>query len=158
MKLYIFRKIALISLMLLVSTKLWSGELPIYPNVGGNFQAQSSQGEETELSQFSGRVVILFFGYTNCPDVCPVTLSYITRVLEEMDEVSDQIQVLFVTIDPDHDTASHLHTYLKHFNPNFLGITGTRKQIDRIVDLFKARYEKEVRSIGDNRFQSAENL
>lgn len=127
-------------------------ELPILEGIGGNFTAQGSTGTPVSLKDFENKAVLLFFGYTNCPDVCPVTLSHITALMRSLGVAEKQGQVLFVTLDPEADTPAYLNGYLKHFHPDYIGLSGTRDEIDRIVDLFKARYERKVERQVTTRF------
>jgi protein SCO1/2 len=84
---------------------------------------------------------VLAFGYTNCADICPFTLGYLKRLYEELSNAEQKkIQILFVTIDPQYDTPNHLKEFITYFNKNFIGITGTKNQIDNIVSLFQAEY------------------
>ncbi len=116
--------------------------LPIYDGVGGEFSAASSLGREVSLSEFRDRVVLLFFGYTSCQDVCPATLAHLQSLVRELGERSDGVQVLFVTVDPENDTADHLRQYLARFDPRFVGLTGSRAEIDRIASLFMVEHAR----------------
>jgi protein SCO1/2 len=82
------------------------------------------------LDAFSGRVVAIFFGYTHCPDVCPLGLAHLSRTLERIDPAGDDLQVLFVTVDPERDTADRLAQYLSSFHPSIVGLTGKRAEIE----------------------------
>jgi protein SCO1/2 len=113
--------------------------LPIHDGVGGSFSAPSSLGREVSLSEYRGKVILLFFGYTSCQDVCPVTLSHLKALVKRLGPAADGIQVLFVTVDPENDTAEHLREYLARFDPRFVGITGTPDQVHHIVGLFRAK-------------------
>jgi protein SCO1/2 len=115
--------------------------LPIHDGVGGEFAARSSLGREVRLSEFREKVVLLFFGYTSCQDICPATLSHLQALMRRMGTSSDDVQVLFVTVDPENDTAEHLKEYLAHFNPRFVGLTGKREEIDRIAELFMVKHD-----------------
>ncbi len=138
-----FMPVSILSILLWATTQFsFASDMPIYDDIGGDFVAQGSNGKKVSLSQQKGKVVLLFFGYTNCPDACPVTLAYITKALAPLGDIEKQVQVLFVTVDPELDTAIHLNSYLKHFNSSYLGITGTRDEVDNIAGLFKARYER----------------
>jgi protein SCO1/2 len=112
--------------------------LPIHDGVGGEFIAQSSLGREVRLSEFKGKVVFLFFGYTSCQDICPATLAHLKSVMRSLGSSAKDVQVLLVTIDPENDTADHLRQYLARFDDHFIGITGTRKETDHIAMLFMA--------------------
>jgi protein SCO1/2 len=121
-----------------------SGEnaLPIHDGVGGEFSAPSSLGRDVSLSEFRGKVVLLFFGYTSCQDVCPATLAHLQSLVRELGKASDDVQILLVTVDPENDTADHLEQYLARFDSRFVGLTGTREEIDRIAGLFMAKHDR----------------
>lgn len=146
----------LLSLMALSAPQA-SEQLPVIENVGGSFNAQGSTGRKISLEDFHGKVVLLFFGYTNCPDVCPVTFSLVNMLVQSLEKAANQVQVLFVTVDPESDTPEHLHNYLTNFPPNFVGVSGTRAEIDHIVTTFKASYNRKLEqqvTTRYNRFKS----
>jgi protein SCO1/2 len=116
--------------------------LPVYHGVGGNFSMESTLGQRTAVEDFSSKVVLISFGYTNCSDVCPVTLSFLNNVVSELDEQGKNTQVLFVSVDPEYDTIEHLRKYLSYFNKDFVGLTGTQAEIKQAVDLYNIRYSK----------------
>lgn len=113
--------------------------LPIHDGVGGEFAAASSLGRTVALSDYRGKVVLLFFGYTSCQDVCPVTLSHLSALVKKLGPTADSVQVLLVTVDPAVDTAEHLREYLARFDSRFVGLTGTPDEVDGIAALFAAR-------------------
>jgi len=109
---------------------------------GGNFTLQSAAGA-VSLEDFRGKVVLLFFGYTWCPDVCPTNLGFITLALEKLKPAErEQVQVLFVSVDPERDTPQRLAEYTRFFAPDILGITGTAEQIAKTAALFGAAYRR----------------
>ena len=117
--------------------------LPILSGVGGNFSAINAEGKAIEFSNYRGEVVILAFGYTNCADICPFTLGYLKRLYASLSADEQQkIRVVFVTIDPEYDTPDHLKAFIGHFNKDFIGLSGTQEQIDYIVSLYQAEYNK----------------
>jgi protein SCO1/2 len=115
--------------------------LPVHDGVGGEFSAQSSLGRELRLSEFRDKVVLLFFGYTSCQDVCPATLGHLKALLKGMGPDGERVQVLLVTVDPENDTPENLKKYLADFDPGFIGISGTREEIDRIAKLFLVKHD-----------------
>jgi protein SCO1/2 len=119
-----------------------AGSLPIYDDVGGEFSAPSSLGRDLSLSEFRDKVVLLFFGYTSCQDVCPATLAHLQSLVRNLGSTSDGVQVLFVTVDPENDTADRLGQYLARFDPRFVGLTGTQAEIDHIASLFMAKHDR----------------
>lgn len=100
-------------------------------------------GQRRTLADFRGRVVTLFFGFTHCPDVCPTTLSEMALVMKELGNDAARLQVLFVTVDPERDTADVLQRYVPAFHPTFLGLTGSAEQIARTAKEFKIFFQKQ---------------
>ena len=88
-----------------------------------------ADGTDFRLSEARGEVVALFFGYTSCPDICPTTMAELNQALEKLGERSDQIQVLFVTVDPERDTPQRVQEYVNHFNPDFVGLSGSEAEL-----------------------------
>jgi protein SCO1/2 len=82
-----------------------------------------------QLSETRGRVVAVFFGYTSCPDICPTTMAELNQALQELGDQADQVQVLFVTVDPQRDTPERVQEYVDHFNPNFIGLSGSEPEL-----------------------------
>lgn len=87
-----------------------------------DFTVDSTGGATFTLSKFQDRFVILYFGYTNCPDVCPATLAQLKQTLDKLGPDADKVTVVFATVDPQRDSLDRLKTYLSNFNPNFIGI------------------------------------
>ncbi|HVK99033.1 MAG TPA: SCO family protein [Dongiaceae bacterium] len=119
-------------------------DLPINTRLGGDFTLQSTVVDKDQLSDFKGKLVLLNFGYTSCPDVCPMVLSRMTQVMNTLEEDSKetraQVQPLFITFDPERDTLEKLGAYLKHFGPDFIGMTGTPEQIAAVAKQFGVIY------------------
>lgn len=106
-----------------------------------DFTLDSTLGKPLKLSAFRGKYVLLYFGYTFCPDVCPLTLSDLQKTVEALGKEADQIQVLFVTVDPARDTVAQLASYLPHFNPSFIGMTGDEEHILQAATQFGIFYD-----------------
>jgi protein SCO1 len=97
------------------------------------FALEQSDGTSFRLSQMRGQVVLLFFGYTSCPDVCPTTLAELNQAMGRMREnEADRVQVVFVTVDPDRDTSERAQEYVNHFNSGFIGLSGTEEQLTKV--------------------------
>ena len=116
--------------------------LPIHDGVGGDFSARSSHGGELRLSQLNDKVVLLFFGYTSCPDMCPANLGHLKALLKHVGPEADRVQVVMVTVDPENDTPEHLREYLASFDPGIIGLTGTPEEMARIRRMYLVRSEK----------------
>ena len=84
------------------------------------------------LSEMRGEVVALFFGYTSCPDVCPTTMAELKLALEKLGDQADQVRVLFVTVDPQRDTPARVQEYVDHFNPDFIGLSGSEAELAKV--------------------------
>lgn len=111
-------------------------------NIGGDFTLMSADGP-VSLSDFRGQPVVLYIGYTYCPDVCPMALSVLGQALRNLPkEQGDQVQGLFVSVDPDRDSLEHLATYSAFFSPQIIGLTGEKSQIDEVVQLYGAFYRR----------------
>jgi protein SCO1 len=91
-----------------------------------------ANGTSFRLSEMRGKVVMLFFGYTSCPDICPTTLAEFKQSLDELGNKSNQVQVLFVTVDPQRDTPERVQEYVDHFNPNFIGLSGSETELAQV--------------------------
>ena len=112
-----------------------------------NFKLTNHFGSKASLSDYKGKVVVLLFGYTHCPDICPTQLNDMQKVLDKLGDDADQIQVIFITFDPDRDTPEVLKKYLAFFNPDFVGLTGTKEEIASVAQQFNVIYMKrEVKS------------
>ena len=109
----------------------------------GDFILQSSSGP-VSLEQFRGEVVLLFFGYTHCPDVCPTTLSNVAAALDVLsaDELS-HVQPLFITVDPARDTVEHLAEYVGFFHPKMIGLSGGEDAIRKAAEGFSVQFFKD---------------
>jgi len=117
--------------------------LPIISGVGGEFTAVNNDGQTIDLSDYAGNVAVIAFGYTSCADICPFTLGYLKQLYARLSSAQQQqVNIIFVTVDPDYDTPQHLASFLAHFNEGFIGISGTKQQTDYIVSLYQAEYNK----------------
>ncbi|NNM81935.1 MAG: SCO family protein [Burkholderiales bacterium] len=109
---------------------------------GKNFRMADFDGKIRQLSDFTGRDVVLFFGYTHCPDVCPTTFTDLAQARKMMGQDASKVQVIFVTIDPDRDTDAILKKYVPSFDPSFIGLRGNAAETKKIADEFHAVYRK----------------
>ena len=99
------------------------------PSIGGRFTLISQDGRPLTDADFRGKNTLVFFGFTNCPDVCPLTLNNISRAMVLLGADANKIQPLFISVDPLRDTPNVLRKYLKHFDHRIIGLTGTPKQV-----------------------------
>ncbi|CAG0954496.1 SCO1 protein [Methylophilaceae bacterium] len=107
------------------------------------FNLTDHTGQPRQLSDFNGKVVALFFGFTHCPDICPTTMADLAAAMKIMGNRSEEVQVLFVTIDPERDTPEVLAKFVPHFDPRFIGLTGTPEEIDATAKTFKIFYARQ---------------
>jgi protein SCO1/2 len=106
------------------------------------FALTDHTGKPRTLADFKGKVVVVFFGYTQCPDVCPTTMAEMASVMQKLGPQADQVQVLFITLDPERDTQQLLANYVPAFDKRFLGLRGTLEQTARTAKEFKVFYSK----------------
>jgi protein SCO1/2 len=102
------------------------------------FTLTSHLGNPTSSLDFPGKVLAVFFGYSFCPDVCPLTLTHLTEAFRLMGEEGDRVQVLLISVDPARDTPEQLQRYLSNFHPSFMGLTGSEASIREVADGFGA--------------------
>ncbi len=106
------------------------------------FELTDHQGRIRSDKDFAGKWLLVFFGFTNCPDVCPTTLAETAAVMDGLGARADRVQPLFITVDPERDTPSRLAEFVPQFHPDIIGLTGTADQISRTGATFKIYFEK----------------
>jgi cytochrome oxidase Cu insertion factor (SCO1/SenC/PrrC family) len=111
-------------------------------NPSGDFTLTEDNGKIFHLRDHRGEVVLLFFGYTSCPGVCPMALAKMARARTLLGAAGQKVTTVFVTVDPQRDTSARLKEYLGYFDINAMGLTGTKTQIDKVVHAYNADYEK----------------
>ena len=111
-------------------------------NYAQGFSLVDHTGKPRTLADFKGKVVLVFFGYTQCPDVCPTTMAEMANVMQKLGPQADQVQVLFVTLDPERDTQQLLAGYVPAFDKRFIGLRGTLDQTAQTAKEFKVFYAK----------------
>jgi len=109
----------------------------------GDFVLTDHNGHKVSLSEFKGKLVLLNFGYTSCPDICPTTLSSLRNTYNQLDKNQDDIQVLFISIDPDRDDRKKLKKYVPFFHNDFIGLTGDDEELNKVAETFNIVYFKE---------------
>ncbi len=116
------------------------------PQPAQDFTLAASSGQPASLSDFRGKLVLLYFGYTFCPDVCPATLSEVTKAMKLLGDKAERVQVIMVSVDPLRDTPEKLGEYMQHFSPAYLGLTGSEDEIARAAAAYGVFYEKHAGS------------
>jgi protein SCO1/2 len=106
------------------------------------FDLTDFNGKKRTLADFAGKVVVMYFGYTQCPDICPAAMQVVSQAMTDLGDKAKDVQFLFVTVDPQRDTPEILKAYVTHFNPSFLALTGTPDRIDQTAKDFKVYFKK----------------
>lgn len=142
--LYIIALVVLFSAgLLLAKYTPWTQQSAVnkgYTNLGGDFVLESLEGQ-VKLEDYRGKLVLMYFGFTSCPDVCPTALSFIAASMRALPkDLEAQIQPLFISVDPKRDTLDNLAKYSAYFHPRMLGVTGSTEQIDQVVKSYGSYY------------------
>lgn len=121
--------------------------------IGGAFELTNHKGEKVTDKTYSGKLLLVFFGFTNCPDVCPTDLMVMSSTIEGLGEKAKEVVPLFITIDPETDDVEQMASYLKNFNENIEGLTGNKEQLKAVRDVYKVYAQKvEMESLAGNMF------
>ena len=124
------------------STRLMSELMSGKGQVGGPFTLLDHTGKKRSLAEFKGKVVLIYFGYMFCPDICPTDLSNLAALLKRLGKDGDQVQTIFITLDPARDTPELIGKYVQHFDKRILGLRGTEQQTKQVATQYKTFYEK----------------
>lgn len=140
--------LAILAAALLCAAPVWA-ETPSpveneQPEIGivSRYLLMDSKGRAISDQDFRGSFQLIAFGYTFCPDICPTTLAEMSLIMEKLGSRAEQLQPLFVTVDPERDTPEVLRRYTAYFHPRIIGLTGSPELVRRVADHFKVRYEK----------------
>ena len=106
-----------------------------------DFTLTSADGD-VSLSDYRGKIVLLYFGYTFCPDICPATLGNTGQAIRRLNITEEDVQLIMISLDPERDTPQKLATYVAHFHPSFVGVTGSQEQLNEVASLYGIFYEK----------------
>jgi cytochrome oxidase Cu insertion factor (SCO1/SenC/PrrC family) len=149
------RAIALVALLLVVAgavliytpwgRSLWqlsADELTGTALIGGPFQLKDQNGTVRRDADFRGQYLLVFFGYSNCPDTCPIVLRHMTEALDKLGPKAEKITPVFITVDPKRDTASTLKGYAANFHPRLIALTGSVAEIDAVAKEYRVYYGK----------------
>lgn len=110
--------------------------------IGSGWALTGMDGKSYTSSNFAGKVQLVFFGFTQCPDICPTALAELSEMMRTLGDQASRVQVLMITVDPERDSPEVLRAYVSGFNTSFLGLTGTPAQIKQVAASFKAYYAK----------------
>ena len=114
-----------------------------YEDFGGDFSLTGPDGRTVSLEDFRNKVVLVYFGYTFCPDVCPMTLSKLKLMMLDLGENAEDVQVIFISIDPERDNYNRLKDYVPYFHPTFIGLTGSEADIAAVAKKYQTMYIKQ---------------
>jgi protein SCO1/2 len=143
---------ALLAMLLVACGKREAAQFQLTDVTGASFgkalALTDHNGQRRTLADFKGKVVVLFFGFTHCPDACPTTMMELANVAKQLGPDARRLQVLFVTVDPQRDTAEVLRQYVPSFDPSFLGLYGTPEETSRTAKEFKIYFQKQPQAGG----------
>jgi cytochrome oxidase Cu insertion factor (SCO1/SenC/PrrC family) len=150
---------AVVGLALLSSPQLGADELPSAAQlmddlmwargpIGGPFALTDHNGKPRTDAEFRGKLLVIYFGYTHCPDICPADLTAISLALDRLGAAADAVQPIFITLDPERDTVERLADYVTAFHPRLLGLTGAPDQIREVATAYKTYYAKAENAAG----------
>jgi len=140
--------LAILAAVLLCAAPTWAETTsPVedeQPAIGivSRYLLMDTRGRAVSDQDFPGSFQLISFGYTFCPDICPTTLAEMSLIMEKLGSRAEQLQPLFVTVDPERDTPEVLRRYTAYFHPRIIGLTGSPELVRRVADHFKVRYEK----------------
>jgi protein SCO1/2 len=120
------------------------------PSIGGPFTLENSSGKTVTDRDFRGKYMLVYFGYTYCPDVCPTTLNAVADALDKLGAKAKDLRPIFITVDPQRDTPDVMKQYTGAFSPNLIGLTGTPDEIANVAKEYRVYYAKHVTGPGPN--------
>lgn len=160
MKLPHLPRITLLLLLLVLGLLLGgchrSAPLPFrLTNVSGHmpdldFSLIDDHGKPVTAADYRGKVVMLYFGYTHCPDVCPLTMAHLHVVMQRLGPLADGARILFVSVDPARDTPDVMHAYVNAFDPHAIGLTGSARMVEALVKRYRSSFTREPASNDGN--------
>ena len=125
---------------------------------GGDFSLTDHNGESFRLQQLRGKLVLLFFGYTHCPDICPTELANLAAVMNTLGDRAAEVQGVFVSLDPERDTPALLRDYTRYFSDNLIGLTGSQEEIAAVARQYRVKYNKHWKENGGYSLDHSVNL
>ena len=128
----------ILAIMIIVPLQVFA--MPDVKEALSNVEFTGINDENTKINAYEGKIILLFFGYTHCPDICPTTLLDISRSLKELGKDADKVQAVFVSVDYKRDTPKYLKEYVDYFDKRIIGLTSNKKNIDKLNKYFKTTY------------------
>ncbi len=127
-------------LFLIMALSPMAYSMPDMSKALSSAEFSTTQSKNLKLEVFKGQIILIFFGYTHCPDICPSTLLDISKSMKDLGGDSEKVQPIFISVDYKRDTPEHLETYVKFFDNKILGLTSDKKNLDQITQDFKTQY------------------
>jgi protein SCO1/2 len=134
--------VVVITFLVLPKPYTYQGSLIEPPVEAFQFELADAAGNQFRLEDHQGKIVLIFFGYANCPDVCPTTLADFKQVKEKLGEKAGQVSFVFITIDPERDTLENIDQYVNAFDPTFIGLSGSLEELQAVWDGYFVYREK----------------
>ena len=134
------KKLFLSIVTLIIIIPLNINAMPNVKQALSNVEFTNINGENIRINSYQGKIILLFFGYTNCPDICPTTLLDISKSLKELGQDAEKVQAIFVSVDYKRDTPKYLNEYVGYFDERIIGLTSNKKNIDKLNRYFKTTY------------------
>jgi protein SCO1/2 len=119
----------------------FAGTVLSNPQPAPEFILTADTGDRVSLESYRGQVVLMYFGYTFCPDICPASLAELAKAADQLGERANEVQVVMVSVDPARDTPEALNEYMDYFDPGFVGLTGSESEIAAVADAYGVFYE-----------------
>jgi protein SCO1/2 len=136
---FLWLLLGMLAVLLVAAGVLLFGQRSFYrgvlyepPQAAYDFQLPAASGGTTSLHEMRGKLVLLFFGYTSCPDVCPTTMAVLRQVTSDLGALADGVQVVFISVDPERDTPQRVQGYVSAFDPRFIGLSGSLDQLEAV--------------------------
>lgn len=126
----------------------------LYNHQAPRFVLTGHDGNKVRLDQFQDKIVLISWGYTNCPDICPLTLANLKELIGYLGEDAEDVQVLFITVDPERDTVQRMSSYVPYFHEDFIGLTGSQDEIETVADDYTVTIVKHPAVYGRGRFDT----
>ena len=111
-------------------------------SIGGAFTLTDQNGEKVSNTDFSNKLMLVYFGFTNCPMICPTDVAIISQAINELGDNAEGVQPIFITIDPERDTPEQIKTFLSNFHPSIIGLTGTSDEIASVANAYRIFYKR----------------
>ena len=152
----IFLLLVVTTVMVVITKNRITNDVPVsssegegVANVGGNFTLTNQYGITVTDKDFRGKVMMVFFGFTSCPDICPVTAASFAKTLESLGDKAKMVAPIFITVDPQNDTPAVLKEYLGNFDKRIIGLTGNDEQTNQVAYAYKTYFSKSKTESGD---------